>query len=220
MKIWKITIYTCIACIVLYLFKSHFSVQNFDQFYRNLQTNTNMTNITQDNITKNVTNSYENLNCSSLSYNTEWSDDDKTNALEIFNIIFQKNEELSEKIRDIFASKEGFSNLSISDPRINYIIYILIKLLIPVILLLFFSLIGWFTCCSCCCYEYCPIFCKKDDNFEYSTTSKLTPVILVLFSGLSLIIPIVMYSITAANLKNSLKTSYCQVLNIAYITIL
>lgn len=66
-------------------------------------------------------------------------------------------------------------------------------ILIPLFSLILLSLVGWFTCCSCCCYDYCPIICKrKDRNAPYETTSKFVPIILVMFSGFSLIIPSVL----------------------------
>lgn len=52
------------------------------------------------------------------------------------------------------------------------------------------SLVGWITCCSCAVYDYCPIICKKSNLEEkYSNIFLSTPINLMFFTSLGLIIP-------------------------------
>lgn len=54
------------------------------------------------------------------------------------------------------------------------------------------SMISWIILCSCNCYDYCPIICKKNDSEPYSKNTKYISVILFLFTTLNMIGTIVL----------------------------
>jgi hypothetical protein len=65
-----------------------------------------------------------------------------------------------------------------------------LKTIIPICIILLLTFIGWTVCCSCCCYDYCPIVCKPKPNDSLETPRYISNV-LVLFTGISLLIPAV-----------------------------
>lgn len=54
------------------------------------------------------------------------------------------------------------------------------------------SMISWIILCSCNCYDYCPIICKKNDSEPYSKNTKYISIILFLFTTLNMIGTIVL----------------------------
>jgi hypothetical protein len=122
------------------------------------------------------------------------------------NVIFQKDENLSDNVKNLLFEDK---NLFDKNTSIENIIQRISILLLPIILLIIFSFVGWFVCCSCCCYEYCPIVCKKKEGELFSTSLKITPIFLVVFSGLSLIIPAVMANKNYSSMQTSLGYLYC-----------
>jgi|LauGreDrversion4_2_1035121.scaffolds.fasta_scaffold10025_4 hypothetical protein len=121
-------------------------------------------------------------------------------------VIFQKDNNLSQSVRELLF--EDQSNYDTRTSLKNIIKRISI-LLLPFILLIICSFVGWFVCCSCCCYEYCPIVCKKKEGEPFSSTLKITPVFLVVFSGLSLIIPTIMVQDNYSSMQSSFVFLYC-----------
>jgi hypothetical protein len=128
------------------------------------------------------------------------------------NAVFQKQEALSTALENVFLTED-----QIKSEDYNTIIQAIIKILAPFLLILVLVLLGWFTCCSCCCYRYCPIICKK--KTKHTSTSRLIPVILVIFSGCSLIIPSILAFIKFNEMRSVSANFYCDLVNLNYVIV-
>jgi hypothetical protein len=167
------------------------------KFIRNLQT------LNNDTLDVEVSNQYFINNCthalSLAGKDASWAQI----AIQRFNSFFQNNNDLINQIQSILMNPD--SNTDLSSTIIN-----IIQMLIPLLILFFFSLVGWFTCCSCCCYEYCPIICKKNDNIPYENSTKLIPVIVVAFSGFSLLTPTIIAYSSFQGMQSAILKGFCQ----------
>jgi hypothetical protein len=103
-----------------------------------------------------------------------------------FSSFFKSSEETIKALSDILDTKE------LDEKKLMEIINIFIKIVIPFIVILVFAIIGWIICCSCCCYDYCLIICKKPESFEDSNSirMKIIPIVVLIFFGFKSLIPL------------------------------
>lgn len=216
MKIFKITLITLIAIILsfcIYCLKDFFG-DNYDIKKRNLQklsfNISKIKDLLDDVNYTDYRSSYgQNCNASTITTSNPASILDKKKSIDMLGYVFRKDDTLSKAIQDLLKNdSENFNASSMITP--------ILKLLIPSLVLIGVSLLGWFTCCSCCCYEYCPILFKRVENIPYTSTNKLVPVILVIFSGLSLIIPALMAFNRFNLFTGTLEIFYCKITKTAY----
>jgi hypothetical protein len=220
MKIFKIILITIILTFCIYCLRDLFSTKhiNYGTFKnfssRNLQKLALNVSTLKDLLDSvdydHYRSSYQN-NCNNTGTTTSTtiSQEDKNSAINAFGSVFRVDTNLSDAILDLLKNPSDNVNAA---PMITPII----KLLVPSLVLIGVTLLGWFTCCSCCCYEYCPILFKRDDNEPYTSTNKLVPVILVIFSGLSLIIPAIMAFNKFNLFTGTLEKFYCKMTNVGY----
>jgi hypothetical protein len=151
-----------------------------------------------------VNETYYNNSCNTK---TEWENTLTLSSQKITKERLKFLYQINENLTDSFADYLG-------DPiNTPYLVSQVIRILIPLILLVIASFIGWFTCCSCCCYGYCPIICKrKNIKAPYASTSKFVPVIVVLFAGFSLVVPSFLGYFNFQKLKNHMDLFYCYLL--------
>jgi len=98
---------------------------------------------------------------------------------------FTSSEEISNALEAIL-SRKGFD-----DANFMQNISILFKIVIPFIIILVIAITSWIICCSCCCYDYCQVMCKKPENFEDSNSirMKIIPIVILIFFGFKSLIP-------------------------------
>ena len=118
------------------------------------------------------------------------------------NFITKTNDEFLKNYRLLFNYDEKnvpyFSKYIQSNSTSNGFLKsdMLLKSAIPFIILIVFSIIGWITCCSCWCYDYCIFVCKKYDVDENKNKPnvywKWIPIIVINFFGFSSLIPLYM----------------------------
>jgi hypothetical protein len=106
------------------------------------------------------------------------------NALELYKVFFQSTTDFTQIINSFVTETKNRDESK--DKLITSAIYVVL----PLILLIVITLSGWGICCSCCCYKYCPIVCrKKNTNEPYSSTMKKIPIYSVMYAGFYVIIP-------------------------------
>jgi hypothetical protein len=223
MKVLKIIFFSLLITICIFSFKDLFSINiddpNFFLKYKKrvLQLNTSqlLFNLKADidyTVYKEKWDLYCKIKTNSTTFTSEVvSNEDKISAIGIFQAIFRKDDRLNDEILQLLKND---SSLEVDYVKI---IMSIVKLLIPSLILIGFSLFGWFTCCSCCCYEYCPIICKRDEDEPITSTSRLVPVILVVFTAFSLIIPSIMSFNKFNLLMVTLEDFYCKMVNVGYV---
>ena len=63
----------------------------------------------------------------------------------------------------------------------------------PIFITLFvFSFLGWILLCSCHCYSYCPIICRKEKGEGYSDTMKNISLIFFSFISLNVLVSFIL----------------------------
>lgn len=67
-----------------------------------------------------------------------------------------------------------------------------IGIVIPFLILIVLTIIGWITCCSCCCYDYCLFICKRPGIQSESSGIRWRwiPLVTMIFFGFKAIIPL------------------------------
>ncbi len=186
----------------------------FKSLYRYLNENQTTPNNTSTDITSNQRKEEYHKTCiekkSEVLSSSQYYKDLKeipVSTYQRLSVFFSKDENLTKSAINI-AEKIVEKESENQSDEINTMIIDIVAKGIPVIILIFFALLGWFTCCSCCCYEYCPImFRHKNEN--YSLLYRMVPVTLVVFSGFSLIIPTILAYIKFKESVNDLKLSLC-----------
>lgn len=221
MKWTAIFIYSIVSLFSLYFIKFLFNNTlnllsiNGEKYIRNKLRNlqVNNTNLTADIFINNDTyieSLYFNNSCSSLKpfVDITFQDVDKETALNRFKTMFQQDTLFSNLIKTTFINNNNTQNESLTT-----IIIQVLGMLAPLFVLVIVTSIGWMTCCSCCCYDYCPIICRrKDRNAPYSSTDRLIPIIMVMFTGFSLIIPSILSFVYFKSLTTQLSKLYCDMI--------
>jgi len=152
------------------------------------------------------------MHCNDTTAIIKVSTSETEKTIERLNAVFQKQDELSTALEDVFLSEKQMNS-----ENYTTIIQAIIKILAPFLLILVLVLLGWFTCCSCCCYRYCPIICKR--KTKHTSTSRLIPVILVIFTGCSLIIPSILAFIKFNEMKSVSANFFCDIVNLNYVIV-
>jgi len=197
--------YFFLFTITIYFFISFDSCEKFYNNYHTIDESTkkdkfiNMQNSTNSkvNLTKN-----NDITEIELDYKTKCSQNDNSYQ----NIILENI-----KTEDLVEMLKNYDNFfSSSDETTKALIYILeaseldpekilekfnvfIKTIIPFIILLLIAILGWITCCSCCCYDYCFFIFKKQEikNDSTSIRWKLIPIVILIFFTFKSMIPLI-----------------------------
>lgn len=104
-----------------------------------------------------------------------------------YNSFFKSSEETIRALSDILETKGLDEDILMG--KIN----VFIKIVIPFIIILICALVGWIICCSCCCYDYCIVICKKPESFQDSNSirMKIIPIVVLIFFGFKSLIPLI-----------------------------
>ena len=200
MKKKNIIIITSIFSALFILY--NYIITNHNDNYRNLSS-------TYSNFTLNSTfihEVYQSFKCdSSFSFRSLPESSPRNEVIKKYKTLFQQNTKLIEIIEDIFSGNSGIT---------EDLIFQIIKIILPIVIFFGVVLIGWFTYCSCCCYDYCPIICtRKNKEVPYTYSERYVPVIIVLFSAASLLVPVVISFLNFTNVINAFTFSFCKLLS-------
>ena len=153
-----------------------------------------------------VEETYNKFKCTSIhSVNNLPSESSKSATISKYKSLFQQNEKLSDLIEKLLSGDNDIT---------SELIWQVASIAAPVVVFFGLVLLGWFTYCSCCCYEYCPIVCNRQDkNAPYTYSERYVPVVVILFSAASLLIPIVISYLNFENVVNAFTIAFCKLLS-------
>ena len=201
-KITKISILALLFTSFCFILHHHNNNDNNDYVFRAMSSTSNK-------FTSNYTyveETYNKLKCTSIhSVNNLPSESSKSATISKYKSLFQQNEKLSVLIEKLLSGDNDIT---------SELIWQVASIAAPVVVFFGLVLLGWFTYCSCCCYEYCPIVCNRQDkNAPYTYSERYVPVVLILFSAASLLIPIVISYLNFENVVNAFTIAFCKLLS-------
>lgn len=86
----------------------------------------------------------------------------------------------------------------------------IVSKILPFAVFVALTLAGWTVCCSCCGYSYCPVVCRRDlASRPFSMAERSLSVLIVMFSGLSIIVPAIMNFNYTREINDNLKYFLC-----------
>lgn len=201
-KITKISILALLFTTFCFILHHHNNNENNDYAFRAMSSTSNK-------FTSNYTyveETYNKFKCTSIhSVNNLPSESLKSATISKYKSLFQQNEKLSVLIEKMLSGDNDIT---------SELIWQVASIAAPVVVFFGLVLLGWFTYCSCCCYEYCPIVCNRQDkNAPYTYSERYVPVVLILFSAASLLIPIVISYLNFENVVNAFTIAFCKLLS-------
>ena len=201
-KITKISILALLFTSFCFILHHHNNNENNDYVFRAMSSTSNK-------FTSNYTyveETYNKFKCTSIhSVNNLPSESSKSATISKYKSLFQQNEKLSVLIEKMLSGDNDIT---------SELIWQVASIAAPVVVFFGLVLLGWFTYCSCCCYEYCPIVCNRQDkNAPYTYSERYVPVVVILFSAASLLIPIVISYLNFENVVNAFTIAFCKLLS-------
>ena len=201
-KITKISILALLFTSFCFILHHHNNNDNNDYVFRAMSSTSNK-------FTSNYTyveETYNKLKCTSIhSVNNLPSESSKSATISKYKSLFQQNEKLSVLIEKLLSGDNDIT---------SELIWQVASIAAPVVVFFGLVLLGWFTYCSCCCYEYCPIVCNRQDkNAPYTYSERYVPVVVILFSAASLLIPIVISYLNFENVVHAFTIAFCKLLS-------